>query len=86
MDDELDQLLRSLKLPRIRAILDERLAAAATEGPSYAEFLRRLLREEHPAHRTSQGWGPSPQRRTKGTTSGEQKRTTSGERWSSTTQ
>jgi DNA replication protein DnaC len=49
MDDELDQLLKSLKLGRIREILDERIAAATAEGPSYAEFLRRLLREEHHA-------------------------------------
>lgn len=49
MDDELDQLLTSLKLSRIREILDERLAATTAEGPSYADFLRRLLREEHHA-------------------------------------
>jgi DNA replication protein DnaC len=47
MDDELDQLLKSLKLCRIREILDERLAAATAEGASYGDFLRRLLREEH---------------------------------------
>ncbi len=49
MDDELDQLLKSLKLARIRQILDERLAAATAEGASYGDFLRRLLREEHHA-------------------------------------
>lgn len=49
MDDEIDQLLKTLKLARIREILDERLAASTVEGPSYAEFLRRLLREEHHA-------------------------------------
>ncbi|MBA2319676.1 MAG: ATP-binding protein [Deltaproteobacteria bacterium] len=49
MDDDLDQLLASLKLGRIRQILDERLAAATAEGPSYGEFLRRLLREERHA-------------------------------------
>jgi DNA replication protein DnaC len=52
MDDELDQLLKSLKLGRIREILDERLAAATAEGPSYGDFLRRLLREEHHAQQT----------------------------------
>lgn len=46
MDDELDQLLQTLKLHQIRAILDDRLAAATKEGPSYGDFLRRLLREE----------------------------------------
>jgi len=49
MDDDLDQLLRSLKLNQIRSILDERLLAATQEGPSYGDFLRRLLREEHHA-------------------------------------
>jgi DNA replication protein DnaC len=49
MDDDLDQLLRGLKLHQLRAILDERLAAATAEGPSYEDFLRRLLREEHHA-------------------------------------
>lgn len=49
MDDELDQLLDSLKLSRIREILDERTTAVTTEGASYTEFLRRLLREEHHA-------------------------------------
>lgn len=52
MDDDLDQLLSSLKLPRIREILDERLAAATKEAPSYADFLRRLLREEAYAQQT----------------------------------
>lgn len=49
MDDELDQLLDSLKLSRIREILDERVIAATADGTSYTEFLRRLLREEHHA-------------------------------------
>ena len=49
MDDELDQLLDSLKLSRIREILDDRTTAATAEAPSYTEFLRRLLREEHHA-------------------------------------
>jgi len=49
MDDDLDQLLKGLKLRRIREILDERLERAEKEGPSYAEFLRRLLRAEYEA-------------------------------------
>ena len=49
MDDELDQLLSSLKLSRIREVLDERLAAATTDGIAYTELIRRLLREEHHA-------------------------------------
>lgn len=52
MDDELDQLLDSLKLNRIREVLDDRLTAATTDGTSYTEFLRRLLREEHHAQQT----------------------------------
>jgi len=45
-DDDLDQLLKNLKLRRIHEILDEQLERAEKEGPSYADFLRRLLREE----------------------------------------
>ena len=51
-DDDLDQLLKSLKLNQIRRILAERRAAATDEGPSYEEFLRRLLREEFHAQQT----------------------------------
>jgi DNA replication protein DnaC len=49
MDDELDQLLKGLKLAWIREHLDARLETAEVDGPSYADFLRRLLREEHHA-------------------------------------
>lgn len=49
MDDELDQLLKSLKLRRIREVLDEHLASAAADPPSFSDFLRRLLRDEHHA-------------------------------------
>lgn len=49
MDDDLEQLLERLKLRRIREILPMYLAAASEEGPSYSEFLKRLLREEHHA-------------------------------------
>jgi len=49
MDDDLDQLLVDLKLTRMRQILADRLAMATAEGPSYADFLRVLLREEHHA-------------------------------------
>lgn len=45
-DDDLDQLLANLKLRRIREILTESLEWAEKKGPSYTEFLRRLLREE----------------------------------------
>jgi DNA replication protein DnaC len=46
MDDDLDQLLKSLKLRRSREILGSELERAEKSNPSYAEFLRRLLREE----------------------------------------
>lgn len=52
MDDDLDQLLAGLKLSHAREILTARLAAAEAEGPSYADFLRRLLREEYHAQQT----------------------------------
>lgn len=47
MDDDLDQLLRGLKLKRMIEILAHELERAEVESPSYAEFLRRLLRQEH---------------------------------------
>ncbi|MBT3220086.1 MAG: ATP-binding protein [Proteobacteria bacterium] len=47
MDDDLEQLLKGLKLRRIREILDEHLERAEQEGPSYDDFLRRLLRAEY---------------------------------------
>lgn len=45
--DDLDQLLVGLKLPRIRAILGRELAHAEAQGPSYSDFLARVLREEY---------------------------------------
>ena len=47
MDDDLEQLLKSLKLKYLVQVLDEELASAEEHGPSYTEFLRRLLRREH---------------------------------------
>ena len=46
MMDELDQLLNSLSLRRIREILDEELAHAEQNQPSYQDFLARLLRAQ----------------------------------------
>jgi DNA replication protein DnaC len=46
MNDDLDQLLQTLSLKRIRKILPRELERAAKAQPSYAEFLARLLREE----------------------------------------
>jgi len=46
MNDELDQLLRSLHLRSIAEILDETLALAEQQRLSYREFLLRLLRPQ----------------------------------------
>jgi DNA replication protein DnaC len=46
-DDDLDQLLKNLKLRRAREILRAHLERAEADGPSYSDFLRRLLREEY---------------------------------------
>jgi DNA replication protein DnaC len=45
-DDDLDQLLTTLRLPRIRAVIDQELARAEKTQPSYRELVARLLREE----------------------------------------
>jgi DNA replication protein DnaC len=47
MDDDLEQLLKGLKLRRIREILKRELERAEKHGPSYSDFLVRLLREEY---------------------------------------
>ncbi|MCB9661376.1 MAG: ATP-binding protein [Sandaracinaceae bacterium] len=46
LDDDLDQLLESLKFKRLREVLSRELARAERDAPSYADFLRRILREE----------------------------------------
>jgi DNA replication protein DnaC len=47
MDDDLEQLLRNLKLRRIVEVLERELDRAEKKSPSYSEFLARLLREEY---------------------------------------
>ena len=47
MNDNLDQLLKSLRLKRIREILERELERAAKKQPSYADFLAGLLREQY---------------------------------------
>lgn len=47
MNDDLDQLLKNLKLRRMREILDAELARAESKKPSYSEFIARVLREEY---------------------------------------
>ncbi|MCB9759553.1 MAG: IS21 family transposase [Alphaproteobacteria bacterium] len=50
--DEIDQLLRNLKLRRIPDVLPRELERAEKEGVSYQELLVRLLRIEHHAQQT----------------------------------
>ncbi len=47
MNDDLDQLLKNLKLRRLREIIDEELERAEKKKPSYSEFMARVLREEY---------------------------------------
>jgi len=47
MNDNLEQLLRGLRLKRMEAVIGRELARAADKQPSYSEFLERLLREEY---------------------------------------
>src|SRR5881296_2388696 len=49
MNEELEQLLKNLKLRRILDIYDEQLRAAEKEDVSYSEFLTRLMRAQWPA-------------------------------------
>ena len=46
MNDNLDQLLKNLKLHRMREILERELKRAEKTQPSYSDFLARLLREQ----------------------------------------
>lgn len=57
MDDDLDQLLKSLRLKRMREILEEELAYAEKKQLAYAEFLARLLRAQwHAKQEAALGW------------------------------
>src|SRR2546425_7352113 len=47
MTDEIEQLLRSLHLKKIAAIMDDELAHADKHQLSYGAFLARLLRAQH---------------------------------------
>jgi DNA replication protein DnaC len=47
MTEEMDQLLRNLRLHRMREILDRERSRAEKSKVSYDEFLARLLREEY---------------------------------------
>jgi DNA replication protein DnaC len=45
--EDIEQLLKNLKLKRILEIADRELARAQEHKPSYSEFLARLLREQY---------------------------------------
>ena len=47
MDDNLEQLLKALRLKRMEEIIARELDRAADKQPSYSDFLARLLREEY---------------------------------------
>ena len=49
MNDDLDQLLESLKMRQLKNILGRELARAEKEQPAYSDFLARVLREEYQA-------------------------------------
>jgi DNA replication protein DnaC len=49
MTEELEQLLKNLKLRRILEIYDEQLRAADKDGISYSEFVTRLVRAQFQA-------------------------------------
>jgi hypothetical protein len=42
MTEELEQLLKNLKLRRMLTVYDEQLKAAEKSSPSYSEFLYRI--------------------------------------------
>ena len=46
MTEELERLLKNLRLRRILEIYDEQLKAAGKEDVSYTEFLTRLVRAQ----------------------------------------
>lgn len=57
MNDDLEQLLKSLHLTRILQILDEELQNADKSQLSYSELLARLLRAQwHYRQETALSW------------------------------
>jgi len=57
MNDNLDQLLRGLRLNKIAEILDAEVATAEKKGLSYNELLARLLRAQwHQRQEDALGW------------------------------
>lgn len=57
MNDDLEQLLRGLRLQKIAELLDGEVATAEKKGLSYHEFLARLLRAQwHQRQEDALGW------------------------------
>ena len=57
MTDEIEQLLRSLRLRKMAELLDEELARANKDGLSHQELLTRLLRAQwHHQQESALGW------------------------------
>jgi DNA replication protein DnaC len=52
MNDDIDQLLKNLKMKGMHEIVERELARALKTKPSYAEFYARLLREQYQLQRT----------------------------------
>jgi DNA replication protein DnaC len=47
MDDEIDQLLKSLGLHRIREVFDREISRSTSSGSSFRDFAASLFREQH---------------------------------------
>lgn len=47
MNDDLDQLLKNLKMTAMREVVERELARAQKAKPSYGDFYARLLREQY---------------------------------------
>lgn len=47
MNDDLEQLLKNLKMRAMREVVERELARAQKNKPSYADFYARLLREQY---------------------------------------
>ena len=57
MTEELEQLLKNLKLRRMLTVYDEQLRAAEKSSPSYSEFIAGLLRAQwHERQETALEW------------------------------
>ena len=57
MSDEIEQLLKNLKLGRMRSIYDEHLRAAEKQQVSYSEFVAGLLRAQwHDRQKSALEW------------------------------